>query len=148
MEHLVAKAKAHSTLSGIRPSGTVQTPAWASAKVNVGTSTSGFHQQPQNPNFSTGRFVKIDLDLAFPSSSGGKKPWVLKTVSEGLLLDFVSEPCQSHITDNVAMNATQWQLCDNEASSLIEKGTVIDSNGPCFISEIFSPRNRRFLFNH
>ncbi len=144
MEQLVAEANAQSTLSSIRTPGPPQNPT----SVNAGASSSGTQQPPQNPNFSNGRYVEIDL--AFPMSFGGqiarhlvawksitKDPWVLKTVSEGLLLDFVSEPYQSNIPGNAAMNSTQWQLCDAEVSSLIEKGAIIESSNPCFISGIF-----------
>lgn len=99
------------------------------------------------PEGGNGRYAKIHL--AFPLSFGvpiarfhfaweeiTKDPWVLSTVAEGLSLEFTSVPSQSHIPENAHMNPSQFELCDTEVNSLIEKGAVIECEAPSFISGI------------
>lgn len=138
MEQLVAEARAQSTLSEIRQ---VAPPSRPLSRVNDGPSTS------TQPPF-VGRYG--NCSLAFPFSFGGQisrfwhvwsqitnDPWILQTVAEGLSLELVSQPFQSVIPKNSVSNPTQWEACNKEIISLLEKGAIVETGEPGFVSGIF-----------
>lgn len=55
-------------------------------------------------------------------------PWVIDTVTNGLWLDFDSNPFQSFIRPEISMNEEQSSLCDQEIEALIGKGAILASS--------------------
>ncbi|KAI9554908.1 reverse transcriptase [Daphnia sinensis] len=55
-------------------------------------------------------------------------PWVLETVSEGLKIDFISEPTRGALPLHVAMSKEMGQVCDDEVASLISKRAIVEIN--------------------
>ena len=55
-------------------------------------------------------------------------PWVIDTVTNGLWLDFDSNPFQSFIRPEISMNEEQSSLCDQEIEALIGKGAIVASS--------------------
>ncbi|KZS06356.1 Uncharacterized protein APZ42_030218 [Daphnia magna] len=53
-------------------------------------------------------------------------PWVLETVSEGLKIDFISEPTRGALPLPVAMSKEMGQVCDDEVASLISKRAIVE----------------------
>lgn len=118
-------------------------------------SNRGF-SQPPSTSFSGGRYSNfngsryVQTILAFDGSFGGRiarfavewskltlDPWILSTVSQGLHLDFISEPVQFTIQPNACMDAVQHDCCEQEVHSLLEKGAIIRAREQGFISSIF-----------
>jgi hypothetical protein len=58
-------------------------------------------------------------------------------VAEGLSLEFVSHPTQSLIPRNSVSNPSQWEACNKEVISLLEKGAIVQTGEPSFVSGIF-----------
>ncbi|EFX70828.1 hypothetical protein DAPPUDRAFT_327777 [Daphnia pulex] len=96
------------------------------------------------PASSGGRYsnfngsLYVQTILAFQESFGGRiarfafewskltlDPWILSTVSQGLQLDFISDPVQFSIPPNACMDTHQYDCCKQEANSLIEKGAIV-----------------------
>jgi hypothetical protein len=99
-------------------------------------------------NFNESRYVQTIL--AFHDSFGGHiarfavewskltlDPWILSTVSQGLQLDFISEPVQFSIPPNACMEAYLYDCCKQEVNLLIEKGAIVRARDQGFISSIF-----------
>lgn len=65
--------------------------------------------------------------------------WVLSTVSEGLLIDFLSEPVQFCIPSSVTMSDEMASVCDAEVDSLLTKRAISETHGnsPGFICFFF-----------
>ena len=100
------------------------------------------------PNNKGSRYFQTIL--AFDGSFGGRiarfavewlrlvlDPWILSTVSQGLHLDFISEPIQFTIQPNACMDTQQHNCCELEVISLLEKGAIIRARDQGFISSIF-----------
>uniref|UniRef100_A0A0P6EQZ6 Reverse transcriptase/ribonuclease h/methyltransferase n=1 Tax=Daphnia magna TaxID=35525 RepID=A0A0P6EQZ6_9CRUS len=51
-------------------------------------------------------------------------PWVLKTISNGLKIDFLSEPFQRSSPRDVVMSDEMRAVCQTEIASLLKKGAV------------------------
>ncbi|KAI9550901.1 hypothetical protein GHT06_004520 [Daphnia sinensis] len=98
-------------------------------------SNRGF-SQPPSASFSGGRYSNfngsryVQTILAFDGSFGGRiarfavewskmtlDPWILSTVSQGLHLDFISEPVQFTIQPNACMDAVQHDCCEQESEA-------------------------------
>jgi hypothetical protein len=58
-------------------------------------------------------------------------------VSQGLQLDFISDPVQFSIPPNASMDTHQYDCCKQEVNSLIEKGAIVRARVQGFISSIF-----------
>jgi hypothetical protein len=132
--------------------------------------SSGGHGQRQSgrsfsnpPASSGGRYSNpgsryVQTILAFHDSFGGRiarfasewskltlDPWILSTVSQGLQLDFISEPVQFLIPPNACMDTHQYDCCKQEVNSLIEKGAIVRARDQGFHLQHFSnsEKNRR-----
>jgi hypothetical protein len=49
-------------------------------------------------------------------------PWVLDTVTDGLKIDFISEPFQRSSPRDVSMSGDMQAVCQAEICSLLKKG--------------------------
>ena len=52
--------------------------------------------------------------------------WVLETVNNGLLIDFVSKPIQRRLPNSVTMSDDMKKICDDEVDSLASKGAITE----------------------
>ncbi|KZS07400.1 Uncharacterized protein APZ42_028944 [Daphnia magna] len=134
MSQLISHARVQTTLNDIRP--------------NTSTSQRQQQRQPSRYNNFNGWYDRFDL--VFSHAFGGrvtnflsawakitKDPWILETVSRGFSWEFISDPIQESTPSNAAMGAIQKQLCDQEVSSLLQKGAIVKASGPGFVSGIF-----------
>ncbi|KAK4024803.1 hypothetical protein OUZ56_010297 [Daphnia magna] len=54
------------------------------------------------------------------------EPWVFGTVSEGLILEFISEPDLRSCSLPVTMSKEMERLCDNEVTDLIRMSAIVE----------------------
>lgn len=52
--------------------------------------------------------------------------WVIRLISEGLRIDFVSNPVQSIFPTSVAMSKEMQAICDKEVDDLLAKKAIIE----------------------
>ena len=65
--------------------------------------------------------------------------WVLSTVREGLLIDFVAPPVQKSRPPDVAMSEREEAICEAEVAALLEKGAIrlVTDGSPGFVASFF-----------
>ena len=65
--------------------------------------------------------------------------WVLSTVRNGLLIDFVSQPSQDRLPRDVVMSEREQSICDAEVAAMIDKGAIkeVTDGSKGFVSSFF-----------
>ncbi|KZS16152.1 Uncharacterized protein APZ42_018153 [Daphnia magna] len=119
------------------------------------TSASGYHRSGYNGgnrggNFSGGRnSTEVFRNNKQKSSqrlrffvhfwhSISNDPWIIQSLSEGVKIDFVSPPFQSHYQSNMLMGKDQLEICEQEIKSLLEKRAIEPIEpGRGFVSGLF-----------
>ena len=69
-----------------------------------------------------------------------KDPWILEVVSNGLKIDFSSEPVQTFLPRTVTLSDKETEICDQEIASLLAKNAISLSQEPqasSFLSSFF-----------
>ncbi|KAI9551304.1 hypothetical protein GHT06_002504 [Daphnia sinensis] len=114
-------------------------------------STEGFRNNKQK---SSQRYVPVlsePKQAACSSPIGGRlrffvhfwhsisnDPWIIQSISEGVKIDFVSPPFQSHYQGNMLMGKNQLEICEQEIKSLLEKRAIEPIEpGKGFVSGLF-----------
>lgn len=116
-----------------------QRPSQSSQNSNRQHSSSGYNNNgyvlavPAFNNTFGGRISIHSSEWALLSQDR----WVLATVASGFLIDFISPPSQSRFPPNATMNCAQRALVDLSVSALLQKGVVVETTAPGFLSGIF-----------
>lgn len=65
--------------------------------------------------------------------------WVLRSVLNGVAIDFLSFPSQKSLPSAVRMSIDMEKVCDKEVKDLLEKGAIfeVEDNSPGFVSSLF-----------
>lgn len=68
------------------------------------------------------------LDFAHVWATVTDDPWVLNTVKNGLVINFLSQPAQNFLPHDVVMSDEMQSVCNSELSSLLKKGGSYGTN--------------------